>query len=243
MQRRDFVKAMMAASVAAKGMLGEQAEAQQAATPTTASAAAEAKALPAVAPAPVPWMHGLMEAKPLPMTPLVPDAVAQTNANFFTDRQFATLQRFSEIMVPRLQRLSRSHRGRSAQVSRLPHRRLAARSPAHVSVRTRPPQRRSHRKIQRRFRRSQRRTGRPAHSPLAPHLDGRQSAHRALCALHQRRPHRYPRGHNEFTAWSDAQQAKGQSPRVDLYWYPVDPDLHRDSFAPIRRATPSHRPA
>jgi len=44
-------------------------------------------------------------------------------------------------------------------------------------------------------------------------------------------------------AWTDAQQTKGQSPRVDLFWYPVDPDLHRDSFAPIHGTSPSHRPA
>jgi len=41
-----------------------------------------------------------MEMKPLPMTALVPDAVAQTNRHFFTDRQIATLQRLSEIMLP-----------------------------------------------------------------------------------------------------------------------------------------------
>jgi hypothetical protein len=43
-------------------------------------------------------------------------------------------------------------------------------------------------------------------------------------------------------AWSDAASAKGQSPRMDLYWYPVDPDLHRDGFAPIPRNTPTRRP-
>ena len=41
-----------------------------------------------------------MEMKPLPMTALVPDAVAQTNTHFFTDRQIATLRRLSEIMLP-----------------------------------------------------------------------------------------------------------------------------------------------
>ncbi len=41
-----------------------------------------------------------MEVKPLPMTPLVPDAVAQTNAYFFSDRQIATLRRLSEILLP-----------------------------------------------------------------------------------------------------------------------------------------------
>jgi gluconate 2-dehydrogenase subunit 3-like protein len=45
-------------------------------------------------------MRGLMEVKPLPMTPLVPDAVAQTNAHFFNDQQMATLRRLCDILLP-----------------------------------------------------------------------------------------------------------------------------------------------
>ncbi|MGB6687140.1 MAG: gluconate 2-dehydrogenase subunit 3 family protein [Terracidiphilus sp.] len=96
MQRRDFVKAMIAASVTAKAAL-----AQQSAAP--AAPVQQAAIVPPRAPAPpgpVPWMEGLMEAKPLPMTPLVPDAVAQTHAHFFTDLQFAALCRLCEILVP-----------------------------------------------------------------------------------------------------------------------------------------------
>src|SRR6204780_374249 len=85
MQRRDFVRGMLAASVAAKATLAQK--------PTMPAPAA-------TAPGPVPWMRGLMEVKPLSMTPLVPDAVAQTNAHFFSDRQMATLRRLSEILLP-----------------------------------------------------------------------------------------------------------------------------------------------
>jgi choline dehydrogenase-like flavoprotein len=45
------------------------------------------RAAPLPAPGPVPWMRGLMEAKPLPMTPLAPDAIAHTKAYFFTRQQ------------------------------------------------------------------------------------------------------------------------------------------------------------
>ena len=98
MRRRDFVKAIVAASASAKAMLGQQ-------------------------PAPPGW-HPLcrllcrpphrrrldpclgcgdfMEAKPLPIASIVPDAVAQTNANFFSEQQFATLRRLSEILLPAL---------------------------------------------------------------------------------------------------------------------------------------------
>ncbi len=242
MQRRDFVKAMMAASVAAKAMLGEQATAQQAATPA-ASAAAEAKALPAVAPAPVPWMHGLMEAKPLPMTPLVPDAVAQTNANFFTDRQFATLQRFSEIMVPAyngypgaieagtpkfldfLIGVSPADRQRMYQ-SGLD--RLNAEATGKFSVSfTEVSAEQADQLI-----RPWLRTWMEDNPPTEPYPHFINVAHTDIREATM-----------NSQAWSDAQHTKGQSPRVDLYWYPVDPDLHRDSFAPIRRAIPSHRPA
>lgn len=93
MRRRDFVKAMVAASATAKTMLGQQSAAPVApsippATPT--------------APGPVPWMRGLMEVKPLPIGSTVPDAVAQTNAYFFKEQQLATLRRLSEILLPPL---------------------------------------------------------------------------------------------------------------------------------------------
>jgi hypothetical protein len=242
MQRRDFVKAMMAASVAAKAMLGEQAEAQQAATPA-ASAAAETKALPSVAPAPIPWMHGLMEAKPLPIGSLPPDAVAQTNANFFTDRQFATLQHFSEIMVP-------AYNGYPGAIE--------AGAPKFLDflIGVSPPERqrmyqsgldRLNAEAIEKFNvtfaevsaeqadqliRPGLRTWMSDNPPTEPYAHFINVAHTDIREATQNSP-----------AWSDAQQAKGQQPREDLYWYPIDPDLHRDSFAPIHRPTSTHRPA
>ena len=47
-------------------------------------------------------MRGLMEAKALPMTPLVPDAVARTTPYFFSHQQMATLRQLCEIFVPPL---------------------------------------------------------------------------------------------------------------------------------------------
>src|SRR5580698_4710510 len=94
MQRRDFVKAIVAASMTARSMFGQQAAGTQVAPSTPPPTP--------VAPGPVPWMRGLTEVKPLPMTPLVPDVVAQTNAHFFTTQQMATLRRLSEIMLPPL---------------------------------------------------------------------------------------------------------------------------------------------
>src|SRR6185437_10737736 len=99
MRRRDFVKAMVAASVSARSMLGQNAPASV--TPSTPPPIPP-KAAPLPAPGPVPWMRGLLDAKPLPMTPLVPDAVAHTQTRFFTRQQFATLRQLCEVLMPPL---------------------------------------------------------------------------------------------------------------------------------------------
>src|SRR5271156_301549 len=93
MRRRDFVKAMMAASMSAKAVLG-----QQTAAPVPPATPAQSPPLAPAAPGPVPWMRGLAEVKPLPMTPLVPDA-APANKPFFTFDQTATLRRLSELLM------------------------------------------------------------------------------------------------------------------------------------------------
>ena len=97
MRRRDFVKGILAASAAVKTAMGQQAPAS--------AAAPVAPATPATtptAPGPVPWMRGLLDAKPLPMTPLVADAVAASEAKFFNPQQTATLRRFAEVLMPPL---------------------------------------------------------------------------------------------------------------------------------------------
>jgi hypothetical protein len=235
---------MMAASVAAKGMLGQPAEAQQAAaaSSTTATAAAQA-AMPAVAPAPVPWMHGLMEAKPLPIGSLAPDAVAQTNANFFTDHQFATLQKFSELLVPPYngypgaieagtpkfldfligvspadrQRLYQSGLDRlNAEATQKFNAAFAELSAEQADQLIRPWLR----------------AWMENNPPTEPYANFINVAHTDIREATQ-----------NSQAWTDAQQAKGQSPRVDLYWYPVDPDMHHDSSAPSKRPAPTRHPA
>jgi Gluconate 2-dehydrogenase subunit 3 len=108
MRRRDFVKGMVAASVGAKAMLGQSASgaaggaqaASAAATPMQASTLPGAVRAPA--PGPVPWMRGLMEAKPLPIGSVMPDAVASGETKFFSREQMATLRQLCELMMPPL---------------------------------------------------------------------------------------------------------------------------------------------
>jgi Gluconate 2-dehydrogenase subunit 3 len=99
MRRREFVKAMLAASVSARTMMGQNAPASVA---PSAPPPIPPQAAPLPAPGPLPWMRGLLEAKPLPMTPLVPDAVAHTKTYFFTRQQLATLRQLCEVLMPPL---------------------------------------------------------------------------------------------------------------------------------------------
>ena len=99
MRRREFVKAMLAASVSARTMMGQQAPASVA---PSVPPPIPPHAAPPPAPGPLPWMRGLLEAKPLPMMPLVPDAVAHTKTYFFTQQQLATLRQLCEVLMPPL---------------------------------------------------------------------------------------------------------------------------------------------
>jgi hypothetical protein len=104
MQRRDFVKTLVAASVSAKTLLGQsttgqagQTQVAPATPPPTPPGAA-----PHVAPGPTPWMRGLLEVKPLDLGSVVPDAVASAETKFFSDAQMATLRQLCEILMPPL---------------------------------------------------------------------------------------------------------------------------------------------
>ena len=98
MRRRDFVKAMVAASVSGTAMLGQSSATQVA--PATPPPTPPGAAPPP--PGPVPWMRGLLEVKPLPVGTVLPDTVASANTKFFSEVQMATLRQLCEIMVPPL---------------------------------------------------------------------------------------------------------------------------------------------
>lgn len=95
MQRRDFVKAMMAASVSARAMLGQQPSTSPVAPSTLPPSAT-------TAPGPLPWMRGLMEVKPLQINQITPDAVAETHTQFFSETQMSSLRRLCDVMMPSL---------------------------------------------------------------------------------------------------------------------------------------------
>jgi hypothetical protein len=101
-QRRDFVKSLVAASVSAKTLLGQSPTGQAAQVAPATPPPTPPGAAPRIAPGPVPWMRGLLEAKPLNLGEVVPDAVASAETKFFTDAQMATLRQLCEVMLPPL---------------------------------------------------------------------------------------------------------------------------------------------
>jgi hypothetical protein len=108
MRRRDFVKGIVAVPAAAKAVLAQQGSsssqsASEPAGPSTPQAAAAASA--PVQPPPV--APSVFRKQPIDFTgpsftPLVPDAFAQTEAQFFNDEQLATLRKLSDILMPPL---------------------------------------------------------------------------------------------------------------------------------------------
>lgn len=247
MKRRDFVKAAVAASMTIKAMAAKAMTEQPVATPATSASlappAAPARPTPvALAPGPVPWTSGLLEVKPLGMTPLVPDAVAQTNAHFFNDRQMATLRQLSEVLVP-------PYQGYPGAID--------AGAPEFLDflIGVSPPDRqqlyqagldRLEAEAKQRFGESFAavdraqadqllrpwlRTWITDHPPTEPYAKFINIAHSDIRAATI-----------NSQAWNDAVVAAGrETPEVDLYWFPIDPDIHRGSPATVRPSPPGKR--
>ena len=216
MQRRDFVKAIVAVTATAKTALGQQV-APSAPPPTP------------TAPGPVPWMRGLMEVKPLPIAPLVPDAVAQTNASFFNSYQLATLRRLSEILLPPL----RGYPGATEagvpefldfligvspvdrqQMYRSGLDRLDAEAKQRFGVEFAAVEKAQADQLLRPWLKTWM-TDHPPTEQYAHFINVAHSDIRTATINSQ--------------AWSKAAHARGKPEQgMGLYWFPVDPDIHRE---------------
>lgn len=239
MKRRDFVKAMMAAtaSMSAGPVLGQQssAPAQAAAAPAVAASTA----LPKVAAAPVPWMEGLMQMKPLPIGSLSPDAFAATNVHFFTAGQLATLRRLSEVLMPRLGEYPSANEAGTPEFLDFligvspPERqklyqsgldRLESEATQHFGVSFAAVSAEQADQLLRPWLR----TWMTDHPPTESYADFINIAHSDIRTAT-----------TNSQAWSDAAHATGKrAANTDVFWYPVDPDLRREAaqcFQPGQR--------
>ena len=234
MRRRDFVKAMVAASMSVKSMLGQQSQSAAPVAPSTPPPVP-------TAPGPVPWMRGLTNVKPLAMTPLVPDAVANTNAHFFSDQQMATLRRLSEIMLPPLKGypgakdagtpefldfligVSPADRQQMYQ-SGLDRLDSEAKKSFGVSFANLQPAQADQ------LLRPWLKTWMTDHPPTEPYAHFINIAHSDIRTATI-----------NSQAWSEAATAAGQQESSEgLYWFPVEPDLYKDN-APTRSSAQRKR--
>ena len=221
MQRRDFVKAIMAASVTAGAAYGQQAPTALAPPPTTP-----------VAPGPVPWMRGLMEVKPLPITMLVPDAVAQADRKFFREGQMASLRRLGEVLQPAYNGYPGATEAGTPEFLDF----LIGISPLDQQQMYQSGLDRLDAEANKHFAKTFAAVdSMEADQLLRPWLRTWMTDHPPTEAFE----HFINVAHCDIRtatvnsqAWSEAARLAGeQTPNVDLYWYPVDPDLHREGAA------------
>jgi hypothetical protein len=237
MRRRDFVKGILAASAAARAMGAQQATP---AAPVPQPAVPQAlPPAPPVAPGPTPWMSGLMEVKPLELTTMVPDAVAQTDAHFFNQQQTLTLRRLCEVLMPPLKGFPGAldtgapefldfligvspRQQKQMYQSGLDWLDAESRSKFAVPF-AKVTDAQADTLI-----RPWLRAWMTDHPPTEPHARFINLAHQDI-----------RRATVNSQAWSDATVAAGRDATgLDLYWYPVDPNIHRETTVQPRDAAP-----
>jgi len=187
-------------------------------------------------------MRGLAEVRPLPMTPLVPDAIAPENKRFFSDRQTATLRRLSEILMPPSKGFPGAVDAGAPEFLDF----LIGVSPADRQQMYQSGLDRLEAEARQKFKvsfavvdkaqadqliRPWLRTWMNDHPPSEPYARFINLAHSDIRTA----------THNS-QAWSEAAKTKGrQYEGVGLYWFPVDPDIHREGLAPNCHPAPNKR--
>ena len=226
MRRRDFFKGMaasVAATTVANAALGQQAPATPAANTTVPPLA------PPMAPGPVPWMRGLLEVKPLP-SELVADAVAQTHASFFKDQQMATLKRLCEVLQPPYDTYPGAADAGAPEfldfligVSPADRQQIYTGGLDRLEAESRHQFNISFASVDAKqadqLIRPWLRTWMSDHPPTEPYEHFINVAHTDIRTATI-----------NSQAWHDSvEKAGNEKSAVDLYWYPVDPDLRRES--------------
>jgi hypothetical protein len=184
-------------------------------------------------------MNGLMEVKPLELSTVVPDAVAQTNAHFFNQQQTLTLRRLCELLMPPLKGFPGALDTGTPEfldfligVSPRQQKQMYQSGLDWLDAEARSKFTAPFAKV----------TDAQADAVIRPWLRAWMSDHpptephaRFINLAH----HDIRTATVNSQAWSDATLAAGRDATgLDLYWYPVDPDLHRQAAAPLLNGAP-----
>ena len=234
MKRRDFFKGMVAAGVTAQVALGEQAAPGAAAAQQVAPLAPTAPAIPG----PVPWMTGLKAVKPLPVTNLAIDALASPDAQFFSEKQMASLRRLCDLYMPE----DDQHPGAAEAGTPEFLDFLIGASPADRQQSYQSGLDRLEAEATKKFSvgfaetndtqadeliKPWLRAWMADHPPVEPYARFINVAHSDIRVATM-----------NSQAWNDALRLAGRpGAELDTYWYPIDPDLQRAS------RTAAHRPS
>lgn len=187
-------------------------------------------------------MRGLMEVKPLQITSLSPDAIAQTNANFFNSQQLATLRRLSEILLPPLKGYPGAIEAGTPEFLDF----LIGVSPADRQQMYQAGLDRLDAEANQHFGIPFTEVKKPqADQLLLPWLKTWMSDHPPTESY----AHFINVAHSDIRtatinsqAWNMAANKAGQNNEgVGLYWFPIDPDIHRDGLGPMCRPAPNKK--
>lgn len=175
------------------------------------------------------------------MTPLVPDAVAQTNASFFNQQQLATLRKFSELLLPPLKGYPGAIEAGTPEFLDF----LIGASPTDRQQMYQSGLDRLDAEAKQRFGVAFADVQKPqADQLLNPWLKTWMTDHPPT----EPYAHFINVAHSDIRtatinsqAWNNAATAAGQKDEgMGLYWFPIDPDLRREGPTPMHRPTP-HR--
>lgn len=178
-------------------------------------------------------MRGLLEAKPLPLGSVVPDAFAETTTYFFNQEQMATLQQLCEILLPPLAGMPGALDAGAAEFLDF----LISVSPADQQEMYRSGLNRLNAEARQKYGvpfsdvnptqadaliRPWLRAWMTDHPPTEPYERFINLAHADIrtATINSQK-------------WNEAKEASGErAPGVGLYWFPVEPDVEKKFLPP-----------
>jgi hypothetical protein len=177
-------------------------------------------------------MRGLSEIQPNAIKQIAPDAVAGTYARFFTDTQYATLRRLSEVLVPAMKGYPSAVDagapefldfliGASPQDQQQMYQSGLDRLEAEARHRFNKPFASVNATEADQLVRPWLRTWMTDHPPKEPYERFINVVHSDLRTATV-----------NSQAWGEAAKKQGQQPPDEgIFWYPVDPDVRREGHA------------